>query len=207
MLSESRCGKSWADTTRSLHTNEDYDFNYRVRRSGRQVILDRARPLRLFCSYDVKSLASQYLRYGGWKAEMIRLHPRSIKLRHLVAPVFVASILVLAIAGYSGSRPGGYCSLKLSRILFARFVAGCAGCEKVERRFGNGSCDAFDLRNDSFDLGLEFSNSIIKSIKEIIRFTYETKHLRSWLCRLRFGGVLRERRARRNRRRRQCQQG
>ncbi len=30
---------------------------------------------------------------------MIRLHPRSTKLRHLVAPLFVASILVLGIAG------------------------------------------------------------------------------------------------------------
>ena len=83
----------------SLHTNEDYDFNYRVRRSGRQVILDRAGHCDYFARTTLKALASQYLRYGGWKAEMIRFHPRSIKLRHLVAPLFVASILVLGIVG------------------------------------------------------------------------------------------------------------
>lgn len=83
----------------SLHTNEDYDFNYRVRSSGRQVILDRAGHCDYFARTTLKALASQYVRYGGWKAEMIRLHPRSTKLRHLVAPLFVASILVLAIAG------------------------------------------------------------------------------------------------------------
>lgn len=83
----------------SLHTNEDYDFNYRVRRSGRQVILDRAGHCDYFARATLKGLASQYLRYGGWKAQMIKLHPRSAKLRHLVAPLFVISFLVLGIVG------------------------------------------------------------------------------------------------------------
>lgn len=83
----------------SLHTNEDYDFNYRVRRSGRQVILDRGGHCDYFARTTLNALASQYVRYGGWKAEMIRLHPHSTKLRHLVAPLFVVSILALAIAG------------------------------------------------------------------------------------------------------------
>ena len=83
----------------ALLTNEDYDFNYRVRQSGRQVILDRAGHCDYFARTTIKALASQYLRYGGWKAEMIRLHPRSTKLRHLVAPLFVASTLVLGIVG------------------------------------------------------------------------------------------------------------
>jgi succinoglycan biosynthesis protein ExoA len=63
------------------------------------VILDRGGHCDYFARTTLSGLASQYVRYGGWKAEMIRLHPRSIKLRHLVAPVFVASIIVLAIAG------------------------------------------------------------------------------------------------------------
>ena len=83
----------------SLHTNEDYDFNYRVRRSGRQVILDRAGHCDYFARTTLKALASQYARYGGWKAQMIRIQPRSTRLRHLVAPLFVASIVFLGIAG------------------------------------------------------------------------------------------------------------
>lgn len=80
-----------------LLTNEDYDFNYRVRRSGRAVILDRAGYCDYFARTTLRGLGAQYWRYGGWKAEMIRLQPRSIKLRHLVAPAFVLSLIVLAV--------------------------------------------------------------------------------------------------------------
>ncbi|MGH9880369.1 MAG: glycosyltransferase family 2 protein, partial [Pyrinomonadaceae bacterium] len=67
----------------TLLTNEDYDFNYRVRRAGQQVILDRSGHCDYFARTTFKALAAQYLRYGGWKAEMVRLQPRSIKLRHM----------------------------------------------------------------------------------------------------------------------------
>ena len=81
-----------------LLTNEDYDFNYRVRQSGREVILDRSGHCDYFARTTLSSLASQYWRYGGWKAEMIRLHPTSVKLRHVVAPAFVLSLIVLGVA-------------------------------------------------------------------------------------------------------------
>jgi succinoglycan biosynthesis protein ExoA len=83
----------------SLLTNEDYDFNYRVRNSGRTVLLDRSGHCDYFARTTLGELATQYRRYGGWKARMVRLHPASIKLRHLVAPVFVLSLLVLTILG------------------------------------------------------------------------------------------------------------
>jgi len=78
-----------------LLTNEDYDFNYRVRLAGLDVILDRSGHCDYFARTSFSDLAAQYRRYGGWKARMIRLHPRSIKLRHLVAPAFVLSLVCL----------------------------------------------------------------------------------------------------------------
>ena len=78
-----------------LLTNEDYDFNYRVRLSGNQVMLDRAGYCDYFARPTLRGLAKQYWRYGSWKARMVRLHPRSIKARHLVAPLFVTSLAVL----------------------------------------------------------------------------------------------------------------
>ena len=92
----------WTDLggfNEALLTNEDYEFNYRARRSGRQVILDKSGHCDYFARTTLSALAKQYLRYGGWKAEMIRLQPRSIKLRHLVAPIFVISLAVLILAG------------------------------------------------------------------------------------------------------------
>jgi succinoglycan biosynthesis protein ExoA len=82
-----------------LLTNEDYDFNYRIRQTGKQVILDRQGHCDYFARSTLKGLSQQYRRYGHWKAQMVKLHPRSIKLRHLVAPVFVLSILFLLILG------------------------------------------------------------------------------------------------------------
>jgi succinoglycan biosynthesis protein ExoA len=93
----------WTDLggfNESLLTNEDYDFNYRARQTGQQVILDRSGHCDYFARTTVLELAAQYLRYGRWKAEMIKLHPRSIKLRHLVAPLFVCSVVLLAMTGW-----------------------------------------------------------------------------------------------------------
>ncbi len=84
----------------TLLTNEDYDFNYRVRLAGLSVLLDRSGHCDYFARTNLSDLARQYLRYGGWKARMVRLHPRSIKWRHVVAPCFVMSLLVLAAAGF-----------------------------------------------------------------------------------------------------------
>jgi glycosyltransferase involved in cell wall biosynthesis len=82
-----------------LLTNEDYDFNYRARLMRKQVILDRSGYCDYFARTSLSELAAQYRRYGGWKARMIRLHPRSLKLRHAIAPAFVLSLLVLALLG------------------------------------------------------------------------------------------------------------
>jgi len=82
-----------------LLTNEDYDFNYRVRLRGEKVLLDRSERCDYFARATLPKLASQYFRYGAWKARMIRQRPRSIKLRQLVAPVFVGSIVFLTALG------------------------------------------------------------------------------------------------------------
>jgi glycosyltransferase involved in cell wall biosynthesis len=120
----------------SLHTNEDYDFNYRLRRSGRPVILDRGGHCDYFARTTLKALASQYVRYGGWKAEMIRLHPRSIKLRHLVAPLFVASLLILGIAGIFWKPAWWLLLVEAATYLFCALVAGLQAAKKSNGGLG-----------------------------------------------------------------------
>lgn len=92
----------WEDLSgfnETLLTNEDYDFNYRVRQSGRKVILDRREHCDYFARPTLRGLATQYRRYGRWKAEMIRQNPGSLRARHLAAPAFVLSLLLLAATG------------------------------------------------------------------------------------------------------------
>lgn len=83
----------------ALVANEDYEFNYRVRLSGRTVLLDKAQYCDYFARATLRNLFDQYWRYGRWKARMIREHPASIKLRHVIAPLFVLSIPLLLFFG------------------------------------------------------------------------------------------------------------
>lgn len=118
-----------------LLTNEDYDFNYRVRLSGQQVILDRSGHCDYFARSTLKDLASQYARYGFWKAHMLKLHPRSIRLRHLVAPAFTLSLAVLALLGFVW-RPAGWLLLaEVSVYLLFALGAGWQAARKTPTRF------------------------------------------------------------------------
>ena len=83
-----------------LSANEDYEFNYRVRLSGKTVLLDQTEHCDYFARSTLKELCRQYWRYGRWKARMVLGHPASIKLRQVIAPVFAASLPLLLIAGY-----------------------------------------------------------------------------------------------------------
>lgn len=83
-----------------LLANEDYDFNYRVRKNGGKVLLDSTEHSNYFARATLRELAAQYFRYGHWKAQMVKLHPGSIRLRHLVAPAFVSSLVVLGLLGF-----------------------------------------------------------------------------------------------------------
>ncbi|MCX6544316.1 MAG: glycosyltransferase family 2 protein [Acidobacteria bacterium] len=80
-----------------LLTNEDYEFNYRVRASGRRVILDPAIRSRYFARATFGALARQYFRYGWWKVAMLRQHPASLRWRQAVPAAFVAALIGLSL--------------------------------------------------------------------------------------------------------------
>jgi succinoglycan biosynthesis protein ExoA len=79
----------------SLLTNEDYEFNVRVRRNGGKVWLDPAIRCEYYAREDLAALARQYWRYGYWKQRMLRRYPGTIRWRQALPPLFVLSILVL----------------------------------------------------------------------------------------------------------------
>lgn len=107
-----------------LLTNEDYDFNYRVRQRGDKVLLDRREHCDYFARATLSRLASQYFRYGQWKARMLRLHPRSLRWRHLVAPMFVASIVTLGLTGIFWRLGWWLLGLELAAYLSLALVLG-----------------------------------------------------------------------------------
>jgi succinoglycan biosynthesis protein ExoA len=81
----------------SLLTNEDYEFNVRLRQSGGKVWLDPAIRSVYFARPTLGELARQYWRYGYWKARMLRRYPGTIRWRQALPPTFVLSLIVLSL--------------------------------------------------------------------------------------------------------------
>jgi len=79
-----------------LLSNEDYEFNYRTRASGRRVILDPGIRSTYYARASLGGLTQQYFRYGWWKAQMLRSHPESLRWRQAVPAAFVAGLSALA---------------------------------------------------------------------------------------------------------------
>ena len=83
----------------STPVNEDFEFDYRVRQSGRTLLLDPALAIAWEGRQTIRLLARQYRRYGRGKSKVVRKHPSSTAVRHLAAPAVVAAFaLALAIA-------------------------------------------------------------------------------------------------------------
>ena len=82
----------------SLLTNEDYEFNTRIRRSGGRVWFDPAIRSKYIARAKLSDLSRQYWRYGYWKVRMLHRYPGAFRWRQL-AGVFVISFPLLAILG------------------------------------------------------------------------------------------------------------
>jgi glycosyltransferase involved in cell wall biosynthesis len=85
----------------SVHPNEDYELNYRIRHTGGKIYFDPAIRSIYYGRQTLSALITQYFRYGQAKVKTLSLHPASLRPRHLAAPLFTMSLIVglpLAIA-------------------------------------------------------------------------------------------------------------
>jgi glycosyltransferase involved in cell wall biosynthesis len=80
-----------------LTANEDFEFDYRLRRAGHRLLLDPELVIKWHCRQSIRDLYRQYHRYGRGKVDVAVLHPTSVSLRHLVPPLFVAFLGTTAL--------------------------------------------------------------------------------------------------------------
>lgn len=80
-----------------LLSNEDYEFNIRIRLSGGTVWFDPEIRSIYFARSNYWLLSSQYRRYGYWKAQVLRRYPNTMRWRQFLPPAFVLSLSVLSI--------------------------------------------------------------------------------------------------------------
>jgi glycosyltransferase involved in cell wall biosynthesis len=81
----------------SLLTNEDYEFNVRIRKTGGKVWFDPSIRAVYYARADFLSLARQYYRYGFWKGRMLLRYPETIRWRQLLPPLFVLGLIILLV--------------------------------------------------------------------------------------------------------------
>ena len=81
-----------------LLTNEDYELNVRIRKSGGKIYFDPRIKIDYFARDTFKSLSKQYWRYGFWKYKMLMKYPETIRWRQAIPPLFILSLIFLALA-------------------------------------------------------------------------------------------------------------
>jgi glycosyltransferase involved in cell wall biosynthesis len=84
----------------TLLTNEDYEFNTRIRKAGGTVWLDPSIRSIYFARTSLPGLGRQYFRYGYWKWRMLRRYPETVLWRQGLPPLFVLSLLGMGLLGF-----------------------------------------------------------------------------------------------------------
>lgn len=74
--------------------HQDYEFCYRLRRAGGKILLLPQVRAEYYVRSSLKALWRQYWQYGIWKGRFVRAHPDSLKIRHLVPPLFVLALVI-----------------------------------------------------------------------------------------------------------------
>ena len=87
-----------------LRVNQDFEFDYRVRQAGHELLFDPQLRIDWESRQSVRALFDQYRRYGHGKVRVARKHPASLRVRHLTAPALVATVATAAVVGVR--RPG-----------------------------------------------------------------------------------------------------
>ena len=83
----------------SLAANEDYELNWRIRKSGGIIWFDPTLKVTYRTRNTVWALAKQGFTYGRWKALMLRQHPGSLRLRQLAPPMLLLGLVISPVAG------------------------------------------------------------------------------------------------------------
>lgn len=89
-----------------LNVNEDYEFDFRVRSSGHDLLFDPEMRIEWHSRQSIPALFAQYRRYGRGKAQTIMLQPGTARPRHLAAPMLIASWFLAILVGIRRPRSG-----------------------------------------------------------------------------------------------------
>ena len=108
----------------SLLSNEDYEYNARIRQAGGVVWFDPKIQSVYFARSTFRKLAQQYGRYGYWKWQMLRRYPETLRWRQGLPPLFLLSLLTGALLAIRFPWAGGLLALEVGVYLMVLWGAG-----------------------------------------------------------------------------------
>lgn len=91
------------DFNTACWVNEDYEINWRLRSHGEVVWFDPALEVIYRPRQNLGTLARQYFNYGGGKLTMLRLYPKSVRLRQVAAPALLLGMLASVLLAATGA--------------------------------------------------------------------------------------------------------
>jgi succinoglycan biosynthesis protein ExoA len=78
---------------------QDDEYNYRLRKMGAKLLLAADVLAKYYSRASLHTLWKQYFQYGFWKVRVLQKHPKQMRLRQFVPPVFVlSSFIVLGLS-------------------------------------------------------------------------------------------------------------
>jgi succinoglycan biosynthesis protein ExoA len=116
----------------TLLTNEDYEFNTRIRQNGGKVWLDPDIRSVYFARSSLPALSRQYFRYGYWKYRMLQRYPQTLRWRQALPPLFVLSLILLAGLAIFWRLAGFFLALEVG--LYALVMLAVGFTQSVKRK-------------------------------------------------------------------------
>jgi hypothetical protein len=81
-----------------LIRGQDWELNARLRENGRTVWFDPSLRVGYYPRRDIASLATQFFGTGVFRAYILMANPKRTRIKYLVPPTFLASLLIGAVA-------------------------------------------------------------------------------------------------------------
>jgi succinoglycan biosynthesis protein ExoA len=118
----------------SVPVNEDYEWNYRVRKSGGKIVYSPEIRSQYFSRGTIPAMIRQYFMYGRQKAVMLSFHPESLKLRQAIPALFLPSLALGFFAGFLW-KPLWFLSVG-ELLLYLSFAVFFSAWDAMRRRQG-----------------------------------------------------------------------
>ena len=77
--------------------DQEDEYSYRIRDMGGRLLQAADVYSTYYSRSSLKSLFRQYYQYGLWKVRVAQMHPRRIRLRHLIPLAFVVTLGLSAL--------------------------------------------------------------------------------------------------------------